>query len=285
MPKLAVIGHPVAHSRSPAMHTAALEALGLSGEWTYGALDIEPAGLADRVRALADEGYAGANVTVPHKEAALELADSATVAAREIGAANTLSFAAGSVVADNTDAPGLLEAIGRDVSGARALILGAGGSARACAWALRRAGAHVAITNRTFARASELADRFGVERVEPLPGESLDLRPYDLIVNTTSVGLATANRSHAEPRHLAASRATDLKALRVDADHLKEAQTVVDLVYGEHPTALIEAARGKQAETVEGIEILVAQGAASFRVWTGAEPPRAVMLAAATSND
>src|SRR3954451_20721327 len=103
MKRLAVLGHPVSHSRSPAMQNAALEALGLGGEWTYEGLDIEPAELAGRTADLAGQGFVGANVTIPHKEAALALADEASDAAREIGAANTLSFASGSIRAENTD--------------------------------------------------------------------------------------------------------------------------------------------------------------------------------------
>ncbi|UJA21920.1 shikimate dehydrogenase [Thermoleophilia bacterium SCSIO 60948] len=267
------------------MQTAALEALGLAREWSYGAIDIAPEDLDSRVRALAAEGYAGVNVTVPHKEAALALADSATDAAREIGAANTLSFQDGRIAAENTDAPGLLEAIGRDPAGSEALILGAGGSARACAWALTRAGAVVSIHNRTRERAERLASEFGLGAVEPGPSGTLDLGRFDLVVNTTSVGLSTANAGEVEPDALAASRATDLKALGVDADQLDEGLMVVDLVYGKHATALIEAARGKHAETVEGIEILVAQGAASLRVWTGADPPRDAMRSAAIADD
>src|SRR4249919_577994 len=108
MPRLAVLGHPVSHSRSPAMQNAALEALGLGEEWGYEAIDVAPAGFEELVRAMSAEGFAGANVTVPHKEAALAAADRPSAMAREIGAANTLVFAAGEVQAHNTDADGFL---------------------------------------------------------------------------------------------------------------------------------------------------------------------------------
>src|SRR3954469_3275738 len=129
--RLAVLGHPVSHSRSPAMQTAALEALGLGGEWSYEAIDVEAAELADRVRGLPSEGFVGVNITIPHKEAALAVADEATESAQEIGAANTLRFAGGRVQAENTDATGLLAALPAPVEGKTALVLGAGGSARA----------------------------------------------------------------------------------------------------------------------------------------------------------
>src|ERR1051325_3630838 len=111
MPRLAFIGHPVSHSRSPAMQNAALRALGMGEEWSYEAIEVAPEGFAARVRAMAAEGFAGANVTVPHKAAALARAEGASEEAREIGAANTLSFAEGRIEADNTDAAGLLRAL------------------------------------------------------------------------------------------------------------------------------------------------------------------------------
>src|SRR4051812_43764466 len=107
MPRLAVLGHPVAHSRSPAMHTAALAELGLADEWSYEAIDVEPNAFAALVRSLPGKGFAGVNVTVPHKLEAVAVADSASGAARAIGAANTLSFAGGAIAAENTDASGI----------------------------------------------------------------------------------------------------------------------------------------------------------------------------------
>ncbi|HET6570128.1 MAG TPA: shikimate dehydrogenase, partial [Solirubrobacterales bacterium] len=144
MKRLAVLGHPVSHSRSPAMQNAALAELGLAEEWSYEAIDLAPDELEPRVRAMEEEGFVGANVTVPHKGAALSLADTLSETAREIGAANTLSFAAGEIRADNTDAQGLLDALPSSPAGRRALVLGAGGAARAVVWALLREGADVA---------------------------------------------------------------------------------------------------------------------------------------------
>ncbi len=163
MPRLAVLGQPISHSRSPAIHTAALAELGLAGEWSYEAIEVAPPDFATLVASLAGAGFAGVNVTVPHKLAALALADSASVAAREIGAANTLTFSAGAVAADNTDAVGLIAALPEPPQGKRALVLGAGGSARACIWALRQAGAEVAIWNRTGSKAQSLAEELGAD--------------------------------------------------------------------------------------------------------------------------
>src|SRR4051794_17067961 len=159
--RLAVLGHPVAHSRSPAMQNAALEELGMPG-WSYEAIDVEPGDFAERVRSMPTEGFAGANVTVPHKLAALELADERGEVAREIGAANTLSFGTdGRIRADNTDAAGITGAIGRALTGTTALVLGAGGSARAALWGLEREGARVEVWNRTPSRAAELCVSLG----------------------------------------------------------------------------------------------------------------------------
>jgi shikimate dehydrogenase len=150
--RLAVLGQPISHSRSPAMHTAALAALGLEREWSYEAIEVSPEEFETRVRAMPGEGFVGANVTVPHKLAALALADESSAAAVAIGAANTLSFANGRVQAENTDATGFLDALPEPPAGKETLVLGAGGSARAVVWALVRAGASVAIWNRTPGR-------------------------------------------------------------------------------------------------------------------------------------
>src|SRR3954447_23731189 len=167
MPKLAVLGQPISHSRSPAMHNAALAALGLAGTWTYRAIEVAADHFAARVRAMPRDGFVGANVTVPHKLAALALSDEASEEASAIGAANTLSFAGGRVVAENTDAIGFLDALSNSPEGKRALVMGAGGSARAVVWALLDRGADVAIWNRTSARAGVLARELGGRVAKP----------------------------------------------------------------------------------------------------------------------
>ena len=141
----------------------------------------------------ASEGFAGVNVTVPHKLAALALADRASTAASEIGAANTLTFTDAGIEAENTDAGGLIAALPEPPGGRRALVLGAGGSARAAVWALGNAGASVSIWNRTAARAEALAAEFGVAHERDRGGEPLPIADYDLLVNCTTVGLAAAS--------------------------------------------------------------------------------------------
>ena len=267
MRRLAVIGFPVAHSRSPAMQNAALAELGLRDEWEYGAVEVAPEELEERVRELAAEGYAGLNVTVPHKQAALALADSASDAATAIGAANTLSFSPGAesgvatIAAENTDAGGLLAALPSSPRGKRALVLGAGGAARAVVWALAREGAEVSVWNRTAARAEEIATELGATAVAaPDPATS------ELIVNTSAVGL------HGED---------PFEHLPLAPDCFEPEQVVVDMVYGARPSALLAAAAARDASTVDGLEILVQQGALSLELWTGRKAPLAVMRAAA----
>jgi shikimate dehydrogenase len=283
VPSLAVIGHPVAHTRSPDMQTAALAELKLAGEWTYGALDIEPENFEVEVAELAAAGdYAGVNVTLPHKEAALALADEASEAARAIGAANTLTFRDGRIAAANTDAGGVLRSlpVGRLGIGAaaasdadadtvprRALVLGAGGAARAAIWALAHGGEgapdaggaptrvpafEVDVWNRTPERAETVAAELGGRAVTDPVGAD-----YALIVNTTSVGL------HGED---------PFAHLPIGVEDFHADQVVFDIVYGPDPSALLAAAEAAGATTIEGLEMLVQQGALSLRIWTGEEP-------------
>jgi len=275
MPRLGVLGWPVAHSRSPAMHQAAFAALGLEG-WRYQRLPVPRELFAETVRALGGAGLLGANVTIPHKQAALAIADTASASARAIGAANTLTFAAdGAIAADNTDAPGLLDALHCSPAGARALVLGAGGSARAAVWALRSAGAaEVLVLNRTPARAVALAQELGARAVTAPEAA-------DILVNCTSIGLVAAAGDEPldGPRNLGHSSRADggLKYLGVGHDEVRGFEHVVDLVYSDHTTPLVRAAREHGADVVDGRDILVAQGALSFELWTGRRAPRDAM--------
>jgi shikimate dehydrogenase len=217
-------------------------------------------------RGLGGAGFVGANVTIPHKQAALALADSASAAAKAIGAANTLTFAGdGTIAAENTDAPGLIAAIGMPIGGKRALVLGAGGSARAAVWALREAGAaEVTIWNRTRERAAALAHELGARAVsEPERAE--------LLVNCTAVGLAPAPGQ-------------ELGQLGLRPALIGEFETVADLVYRKDVTELLATAQAQGVRTLDGLEILVAQGALSFELWTGRKAPLQVMGEAARAE-
>ncbi|MFN2615905.1 MAG: shikimate dehydrogenase [Thermoleophilaceae bacterium] len=252
-----VLGYPVAHSRSPAMMSAAFEALGL--DWRYFKLPVPPDRFEETVTALPGSGYVGANVTLPHKLAAAAMASERTPAAAAIGAANTLTFRHGAIEADNTDAGGFLDALGEPPRG-RAVVLGAGGAARAVVWALREAGAaEVSIWNRTSERAAALAAELGVRHV-PAP------EPADLLVNATSVGL--------EPGTDADQALTALSLEGTDPPPV-----LVDLVYGDEPTGLCLWARRGGSRVVDGLEVLVRQGARSLERWIGAVAPLEAMRA------
>ncbi|MDX6608909.1 MAG: shikimate dehydrogenase [Solirubrobacterales bacterium] len=261
MPRLAVLGYPVGHSRSPAMHNAALAELGLGEEWSYEAIEVAPDAFEQRVHAMPNEDFAGANVTVPHKGAALSLADELSETAREIGAANTLVFADGEVRAENTDAEGFLRSLPGSPTGKRTLVLGAGGAARAVVWALLREGASVDVWNRTKLRSQHLCEELGGESVA-----TPDQATYELIVNTTAVGLGGED---------------PFAELPLIAEAFEASQTVVDMVYGGQPRALLRAADAAGATTVDGIEILVQQGALSLETWTGRPAPLDTMRTAA----
>ena len=238
------------------MHAAALAELGLP--WRYLKLPLPPGRFAETVRALGAAGFRGINVTIPHKEAALALADEATEAARAIGAANTLTFDphSGAIHADNTDAPGLLEVIpeSHDPRGRTALVLGAGGAARAALHALLQAGAaDVAVLNRTRERAERMVAEIGGGRVVDAPLSA------DIVVNATSVGLQ------------------GFKASPLPADTVDAGSCVVDMVYREGGTMLLAQASERGAIGVDGLEVLIAQGAVSLERWTGKPAPRQTM--------
>ncbi len=275
--RLGVLGWPVAHSRSPAIHNAAFAALGMS-DWHYQRLPVPPELFAETTRSLRRSGFFGANVTVPHKQAALALADRASDAASQIGAANMLTFAIdGTIAAENTDAPGLIAALGQSPQGMRALVLGAGGSARAAVWALREAGAsEVSVWNRTPERALALAGDLSVRVIADPEGA-------DLLVNCTSVGLEGSPGARQTPAGhpqrtpspgSAGERDEVLGQLGLSFDRLGDYPFVVDMVYrADGPTQLLTAAAEHGARTLDGLEILLAQGAASFELWTGREAP------------
>jgi shikimate dehydrogenase len=257
--RLGVLGWPVAHSRSPAIQNAALRQTGLS-DWHYQKLPVPPELFAETVRGLADAGFRGVNVTIPHKEAALALATEASARARAIGAANTLLLGAdGQIWADNTDAPALQQALSDriDLNGTSVLVMGAGGSARAAVWALNDAGAgEVRIWNRTPERAAELAAGFGAGTV------AKPLEAADILVNCTSVGL-----HHGD----------ELEALPLDADLLGRFRVVADFVYREGGTPLVRAAQSSGVPAIDGLELLIGQGAIAFELFTGKTAPMQAM--------
>lgn len=279
-----LLGYPLGHSVSPAMHNAAFRALGLDGR--YDPLPTPPERLAETVAGLAAAGYRGVNVTIPHKQAVMPLLDTLSDAAQAIGAVNTVVVERSSEPAnsssgaerpllrgDNTDWIGFLhplDALGFDPRGKAALLLGAGGSARAVVYALAQRGlAHLTIWARNPVRALELAQH--AQSLAP----SLSVhcspftvdRPPDLIVNTTPLGMWPAVDASPWPADLP----------------FPQGALVYDLVYRPERTLFLRQAEAAGCATVGGLEMLVVQGAASFERWTGLKPPLKVMMAAARS--
>ena len=247
------------------MHNAALAAVGL-GDWRYQLLPVPPELFAETVRGLGEVGFAGANVTIPHKAAALALADGASARAQAIGAANTLLFGSdGGIWADNTDGPGLLAALdarGVSLDGTTVQILGAGGTARAALWALVDAGADVRVWNRTPANAEVLCGELG-GRVVSEPELAT------LLIQASAGGLSVQNPL------------PHFKLLDATPDGIARYDMVIDFVYRQDGGALLQAARQQGVAVIDGLELLVRQGAASFELFTGRAAPLAVMDRAA----
>lgn len=260
IPLAGVIGAPVAHSLSPCLHGAWLARYGIAGH--YVPFHVEPSDFAEVLRALPKLGVAGANVTIPHKVAALGLADQASDAARAIGAANMLTFCCdGSVEADNSDHYGFMANLRAGApdwraTGTQVLVLGAGGASRAVLYALREAGvAEIYLGNRTLETAEGLADIFG-DPVRVVPWEEVPdlLSAADLVVNTTSLGM------------------TGQPPLTFSLDGLRAGQVVTDLVYAPLETELLQVARSAGATAVDGLGMLLHQAVPAFERWFGRRP-------------
>lgn len=266
----AVLGDPVAHSRSPEMHNAAFAALGL--DWVYVAVRVKAADLRRAIAGLRAMGFGGANLTVPHKEKALRLVDHVTERARLTGAVNTLVPREAGLLGENTDVVGFRRALrdlGIRMRGRRAVVIGAGGAARAVVLALaEESAAEVRIANRNERRARRLAARFGSAPTRTAAA-GLDvladdewLRDADLVVNATSLGWGRRDR---------------FPSLCYEATPPK--CWFVDLCYGRD-TAFLRGARTAGRRGADGSAMLLHQGAEAFRLWTGRRPPLEVMAAA-----
>ena len=261
-----VWGSPVGHSRSPAMHNAAFEALDL--DWVYVPFEVAPEDVAAAAAGLRALGLVGVNVTVPLKERVLPLLDEVDEGARRIGSVNTIHNREGRLYGDSTDGAGFLralEAAGQATDGRQVLLLGAGGSARAIAFALAAQGCRCRIANRTEARAAALARDVN----QWFPGSASAVGwgapsgAFDLLVNTTSLGMSPNEDA--------------LPALPPDAFAGKP--FVYDLIYVPPQTRLLAAAAAAGCETMNGVGMLVWQGALSLAIWTG-RPLGAIPIAA-----
>ena len=254
-----VIGHPISHSKSPRLHGYWLKKYGVNG--AYDRVDAPPGTFEATIRDLIAKGWRGANVTIPHKEAAFDIADEHSERAGAFGAANTLVFREdGSIYADNTDAYGFLENLKDRAPAWRpdgaCLILGAGGAARAIAYALAEAGmAPVLIANRTRERAEALAKATGAA-ARAIDWEARDeaVAEVDLIVNTTSLGMK------GQP------------PLALDLTAAREGTLVTDIVYSPLITGLLEDAQARNLPIVDGLGMLLHQGRPGFEAWFGVAP-------------
>lgn len=260
---LALLGQPVRHSASPSMQNAAFAAAGVDG--VYVALDCGAEEMAGLLRGIARAG-GGGNVTLPHKERAAGLVDDASDAVRRTGACNTFwGDAEGRIHGDNTDVEGFRRAmdafLGWSFTGRRALLLGAGGAARAVLLALVESGAQeVVLLNRTAERARAVARRIGGERARVVTTLSdIEEQNFDLVVNATRLGLDPADPSP------------------VDLARLGRVRAAMDLVYAPEPTAFLRQAASLGIRGTDGQEMLVHQGAVAFERWWGREAPVAVM--------
>lgn len=260
IPLAGVIGHPIAHSRSPALHGYWLKTYGLPGH--YVPMDVAPADLETVLRSLPKAGFVGANVTVPHKEAALRLADHVSDRASVIGAANTLVFRAdGSIHADNTDGYGFMQNLRAGApdwvpQDGPAVVFGAGGAARAVLQALAEAGVpEILLTNRTRSRADHLKEEFGqrISVVDWVQAGNV-IENAELVVNTTSLGM------QGQPE------------LRVPLDGLQPGTVVTDLVYTPLKTRLLEQAEAAGCTVVDGLGMLLHQAVPGFERWFGLRP-------------
>ncbi|HAO40572.1 MAG TPA: shikimate dehydrogenase [Afipia sp.] len=256
-PAACLIGWPAAHSRSPLIHKYWLTSFGIDGDYRIEA--VEPAAFADFIGHLAERGYKGANVTIPHKEQALALS-APDARARAVGAANTLYFNGGELHSTNTDVEGFIGNLDASAPGwdrtEDVLVLGAGGSARAVIFGLIERGIRrVHLANRTASRTQVLADQFGAH-VQPLAWDAVgDVLPrVGLLVNTTSLGMK------GQP------------PLDVNVGALPASATVADLVYVPLETDLLKAAKARGLRTADGLGMLLHQAVRGFELWFGRRP-------------
>ena len=264
----ALIGDPVEGSLSPAIHNAAFKALGL--DCVYLALRVPQAGLADAIAGAKALGLAGLNVTHPHKVAVMGMLDELDESASLVGAVNTIKNEGGRLIGSNTDGEGAVRALEQKVGrlrGKRVLLLGAGGAGRAIAFSLAKAGAKLTVANRTASKAEELAKSIrqklwaevglvGLGKVELASA----IKSADVLINSTAVGMHP-----------------DVGKTLVTADMMHKGLVVNDIVYEPLQTRLLREAMKAGASVVDGLGMLVHQGALAFEIWTGRKPPIELM--------
>jgi len=257
--KAGVIGHPIAHSKSPIIHEYWMVQHGIEG--SYERIDIAPDELQSRVRDLVAQGYDGFNVTLPHKQSIMALCDEVDATAQAIGAVNTVRIEGGKLYGKNTDAFGFIENIKQshpeyDLADKNALIIGAGGAARAVVYGLLQAGVRmITITNRTREKAEDLC-AFDTDKIRTVAWEERDdnLQDIDMVINTSALGMA------GKP------------SLEFDLSNLKRQALVCDIVYTPLMTDLLKAAEAQGHKIVTGVGMLIHQARPAFEAWSGVRP-------------
>jgi shikimate dehydrogenase len=279
MIKLGLIGYPLGHSLSPRIHTAALQACGLDGDYSLFPIDPQDTqGLKDLLQRVRIGEITGLNVTIPHKQNVIEFMDELTPTAKAIGAVNTIYMRGDKLVGDNTDAFGFLADLKRfltlecDSSRARSgmlsqvqknvLVLGAGGSARAVVYALLNDGWKVSLASRRIEQAEQLASSISTQAIETVNFSDLGLLTFDLLVNTTPLGMFPNIDQSPLPENVALSKNT----------------VVYDLVYNPRETKLVKDAHAQGLSATTGLGMLVEQAALAFELWTGKTPPREILF-------
>ena len=282
MIRLGLIGHPLGHSLSPKIHAAALRACDLEG--SYSLFPVAPddmQSLKDLIDRVRSGEITGLNVTIPHKQNVIQFLDELTPPAKAIGAVNTIYLSNNKLIGDNTDAPGFIADLKRFLTLAcdsllsnlqeqapafqkNALMLGAGGSARAVAYALLNDGWNVTIAARRIEQAQQLANSFTNYQLQIMNFTDLRLSTFDLLVNTTPIGMTPNTEQSPLP----------------ESTILSEHTIIYDLVYNPSETKLVKAARAQGLSAVTGLGMLIEQAALSFEIWTGHNPSREIMRAA-----
>jgi shikimate dehydrogenase len=251
MKRACIIGYPVAHSLSPKLHRYWLNHYGIAGDYT--AIEARPEALEDTLKKLVAENYAGCNLTLPHKELVLPLLDSIDDTTRQIGAANTIIIKGGKLHGMNTDAYGFMQDV-KTPSTNKAVVLGAGGAARAICWALKKKDfKELVILNRSKDKAQALASAYS-GKAEDWQERSRMLEGADILVNSTSLGMKN------QPE------------LDVDLTLLPVKSIVCDIVYSPLETSLLKAAKARGHETLDGLSMLMHQAVPAFDAWFGVRP-------------
>jgi len=255
-----IIGDPVEHSLSPVMHNAGYEALGIKNKFVFLGAKVKVEDVGMVTEAMRKMGIHGLTCTIPHKTEVMKFLDEIDETARKIGAVNTVLNRNEKLIGFNTDWLGAITPLEKitSLSGKKALVLGAGGAARAVVFGLLKKGADVKIFNRTKEKAIKLAEEFQCQATDL--GRDSEIKDFDIIINTTSVGMKPLE-----------------KETPIPTEFINDKQIVFDIVYVPHETKLLREAKKRGAKIIHGIEMLLHQGTAQFEIYTGHKAPKEVM--------